>query len=365
MMRRLSWIVAGLLATGCGPNNFFGQPSYPITAVPDPNVNAQTLEASLRQQYPTATSITLEPMLYGQALQLFGSTPNAGNTYNYTFGSRVWVATIKGTFENHTPMIAPGAVGGSQAPFDEIKQIISSDTGQAFQVSMHASAPSVPPSFLYHMTAPGNNVYLGQELRYETSGTPVEGAVHLTIKAGGQQTERDLRFADMAGWSLKLQPDQVPGMNDTDAVQQVVVEERYGNGVGTGTYHVVKDRDAILNAPSWSEPDNWGQPAAAPDVLEAYARDLAENAWKGTGIAISDRVVDRAQVEIIPYPNDTWMPQGTVLHEFDVSGTFPKYMLPDQRTTTGRYEVYAPTRLKIVLSETTPTHVMSLKALAP
>jgi hypothetical protein len=329
--------------------------------VPNASINAQTLELQLRQQYPGATSITVEPMTYAQALQRFGDPIDTNNTY-YTFESRVWVATIKGTFENHTHVVA-GALGGSQPPFDEIDQIIGSDNGQAFTMRMHPSGPVTPPTFRYHMAVPGSNVYQGQELRYETSGTPIEGSVHLTIKAGGQQTERDVRFADMATWSLKLQPDQVPGLNDTDAAQQVIVEERYGNGVGTGTYVVVKDRDAILDAPSWPAYDNWGQPAATHDALEAFARDLAENGWKGAGISISDHVVDRAQVDIIPYANDTWMPAGTVLHEFDVSGTFPKYLLPDQRTATGRYEVYAPTQLKIVLSETTPIHVMSLKAL--
>jgi hypothetical protein len=364
-MRRLATIVAGLLATGCGPNGFAGSPGYPILAVPNPSVNATTLEVQLRQQYPNATSITLQPMLYGQALSLFGETVVPGNTYNYTFDSRVWVATIKGSFANTTPMFAHGAIGGSQAPIDEITQLIGSDNGQAFTIRMHPSAPSVPPSFFYHLAVPGTNVYTGTELRYEASGTPPEGGVHLTIKAGGQQTERDVLFADMPGWSLKLQPDQVPGLNATDAVQQVTVEERYGNGTGTSTFNVVKDREADLNTPSWPYDDNWGQPTSTHDALEAFARDLASNAWKGTGLAMTDHVVDRSQVEIIPYANDKWMPAGTILHEFDVTGTFPKYMLSDQRTTTGRYEVYAPTQLKIVLSETTPIHVMSLKALAP
>ncbi|MDB5098845.1 MAG: hypothetical protein JWM80_3266 [Cyanobacteria bacterium RYN_339] len=359
-MRRLAWLLAAALASGCGPNNFSAQP---VAAVPNLGVNATTLEALLRQQYPTATSITLEPMLYAEALQLFGEPIDPRNTYNYTFTSRVWVATIKGTFQNTIPQ-APGSVGGSQPAFDEIKQIIGSDTGQMFQMRMHPSGPSTP-GFQFHMIMPGNNVYLSQELHYETSGTPVEGAVHLTIKAGSKQTERDVRFADMATWSLKLQADQVPGMNDADAVQQVVIEERNGNGTGTHTFYVVKDRDASLNEPARPYDDNWGQPVAAHVALEAFARDLAENAWKGTGIAISDHVVDKAQVEIIPYANDKWMPPGTVLHEFDISGTFPKYVLSDGRTTTGRYEVYAPTQLKIVLSETTPIHVMALKALAP
>jgi hypothetical protein len=201
-----------------------------------------------------------------------------------------------------------------------------------------------------------------------------EGPIEVTITNQGNGSTKTLSLA-ASGGTITLDSAGLPGFQEDAKVQNfevwaAVQGHRVGNDVS-----VVKDPaaqpfpiigvgrscPAVPNGPLAVPPGPmcW----TAGDSLtgaETYVNGLVTT-WKLESPTITHRAVAWQDVKRPPYMQD--VPDTTKLVRYDVAAAFPTYFVPAEYSASGKDDVYAPTSLAIVLTQTDPAMLVSLTAL--
>ncbi|HEY9724675.1 MAG TPA: hypothetical protein V6D47_21920 [Oscillatoriaceae cyanobacterium] len=337
-------------------------PRWP--AVPNPDITKDKVETIARGGNASATvNVQL------QTLQWLSQnvSPEMLHLGNFTPDSLVWYATITGSNLSAigpSTHPVPGQVGGGPPPIGEVVQIISPEDGHMLEaMSKPVPGTSYNPGFRLQLSNP---FYLGDKLTFTVTGEAPDGTLTMTLTPpSGPPIVKQIAYKDLSDFSLPLDPAHVTGLADV-SLQTLKVQLTYENTTETHTVQLVADHDvqqspllrATGKAPQGSDPNDWTASASDAD-LEPLARDIATTDWKGQNLTITHQAISSAQAPTMP--NQT-IPDGVVLEEFDVKGTFPKFLVPAVASSTGADAVMQPTELKIVLSQTEMIHVVSLKA---
>lgn len=91
------------------------------------------------------------------------------------------------------------------------------------------------------------------------------------------------------------------------------------------------------------------------DYIQKYLEGL-----KLQAPTITHAPVDRADVTLPKFLETA--PTTTKFVRYDVQGQFPNYLVPKEYSTSGKTDVYSPTSLSIVLTQTDPADLVSLVA---
>lgn len=333
-------------------------------AVPNPEVTQASIEQEAKAAFSRSdvTRLTVEKHTLQWVTDNLG--PEIGQSMPFTEDSDVWVLTVEGDMDAFGPGgTLPGTVGAGNQRVKRIVQLLSIEDGRMWASS--ATPMSMEPGMHFELL-PQSLAYKGDLLHFDVSGKPVEGSLKLTIQVGdkGQPFERDIAFQNLATYHQPLDQVTLPDLADVP-VQRLTVTLAYDGRIDTHTIFLVRDRDAqpapALRAVGPTDnPSNYG-PSAGQEPLDAFARDIAATDWKGRNLSLTSQVVSRSELNL-PSPQWDSMPASVGLRQYTVRGDFPKYLLPDAVTASGAPEVFAPKRFEIVLSDSTPIHVVSTKA---
>lgn len=366
---------------GIGGSNFIMHPRWP--AVPNPEITKDRIEAIARNGNASATvDVELRTLTWIQQ----NVSTQMGKANNFTPDSQVWFAKVTGPnlrAFGPGPMSIGAQIGGGPPPIGEVDMILSPEDGGVMEAaSKPVPGTSYNPGFRFQ---PNDPFYLGDSLTFMVTGQAPDGTLTLTFTPpSGAPIVKEVAFKDLGSFSLPLDPAHVPGLADVP-LQTLKLDMTYQVGTDqkadeVRTIQLVKDRDVQKTpplraaspstsanpsstsspSPPGGDPNDW-TPSATDAALEPVARDIAATDWKGQNLTITHRVVTKAEVPVTP---NMEIPDGVVLEEFDVKGTFPKYLLPAVVSSTGADAVMQPTELKIVLSQTQMIHVVSQKAYA-
>lgn len=333
-------------------------------AVPNPEVTRERLETQLRAQHGQSMveRFSLEKRTIQWVQEHYGDQFGRGG--NFTMDSEVWVAELGGSLEwaagGH--MGIPGTVGAGEPRASQMVMLISIEDGRMFE-SLTKAAPREPG--MRFTLLPDGDLFIGDTLRFDVQGQPVEGSLQLTVRAGatGKELSKTIAYGDLATFQLALDQANVPGLTN-DPVQKLTITFQYGNTTGQREVHLIRDRDVqptpLLRAGGPGNAGEFGAPASA-EALEAFALEIAKTDWKGENVAVTSRAMTKAELNLDPIRAST-IPDTVSLREFELRGRYPKYLIPDSVSGTGKAEVMAPTRVVVVLSESTPIQVVSMKA---
>jgi len=190
----------------------------------------------------------------------------------------------------------------------------------------------------------------------------------------GAATVKQIPFKDLATFALTVDAANIPGIQDVP-VQTLTIKLAYnpnkkgaGNAEESHEAHLVRAKDAVpvppmrsFSGPPGTSPADQAIPGATAAALEALAKDIAAKDWKGQDLSMTGSVVPFAELNAEPRFT-AGLPANTIYHRYVVSGRYPTYILPALNSGTNVDDVFAPTRLEVTLSETTPMKVIAIKA---
>lgn len=96
--------------------------------------------------------------------------------------------------------------------------------------------------------------------------------------------------------------------------------------------------------------------------IDNYVQRLTED-WKLDKPAVKKASIPRGSVTIPDWLRS--MPETIGLVEVRVGATYSKYLVPDLHSQSGEFDVYSPTQMSFVLTETNPAVLVRLTALPP
>jgi hypothetical protein len=217
---------------------------------------------------------------------------------------------------------------------------------------------------------------IGDRLELKGLEPGVAGTLTLTNLFNGLSKTTPI---DAATGSLLLDATTLPGFRADAKVQEFTVE------IKTATFSsrppslfVVADADVqafpqvgfqLAGPMPPSNPDH-PVPIATPGPgawtaldsttgPDAYIQSLVSR-WGLQSPTITHTAVDRAEVQLPSYLKTA--PDTTKFVRYEVKSQFPKYLVPKEYSSSGQADVYAPTSLSILLTQTDPADLVSLMA---
>jgi hypothetical protein len=103
---------------------------------------------------------------------------------------------------------------------------------------------------------------------------------------------------------------------------------------------------------AWASKDSTSGP-------EAFIQQLVER-WKLQAPTITHAEVARAEVNLPKFLETA--PTSTKFVRYEIHDQFPKYLVPKEFSSSGEADVYTPTSLAVVLTQTDPADLVSLVA---
>lgn len=340
-------------------------------AVPDPELNREAMEAMLRQQYAggTINRLSLEKRTF-ESLKDHPLLQGGTGGWNHTPDSEVWLVELEGDMPSQ---FAGGGrpsreIGGTPDRLAKLTALMSIENGMTF--AMTGQRIPGEPGMQLELKV-GSPMRLGESLGFEVSGPVQEGRLKLTVRlaATGQEVVREVAFQDAAAFKLPLDGSTFPGLPDRPVWKlHALLDYPLGStGIGHMEREIVLVRDTdvqpmpALIAVSGNPGDYAG--AGNPAALEALARTTAEQAWRGTNLAVSSEPASRAEAGL-NWHQERDFPAGVTFRRVTVTGQFPKTLLEAVASGKGELEVIAPTRVVFVMTETKSIHVISSKGYA-
>ncbi|MDB5101045.1 MAG: hypothetical protein JWM80_5466 [Cyanobacteria bacterium RYN_339] len=208
----------------------------------------------------------------------------------------------------------------------------------------------------------------------ETLALPglAEGTIKLTNTFNG--LTRTIPIASSTT-GLTLDAATLPGFRPDAKVQEFQAEVSGPRGGGSSTFIVVTEPGAVpfpvekvfyqLSGPmpasgplptpgpgAWASADSTSGP-------EAYIQ-LFLTKWSLEGAAMTHETVDRR--DVAPPSFLKTVPDATKFVRYEIKGSFPKYLVPKEFSSSGQADVYTPASLSILLTQTDPADLVSLTA---
>ena len=210
-------------------------------------------------------------------------------------------------------------------------------------------------------------MYLGDALSFETiTEPPLVGAARLTLLNEDSEETKGLQIpaSELGKTLLKLEEAMLPGYAEEELnryrLMIATTDQKGRNMESGGVLWVVSDR-GIQPPPQRRAANGTGYPevwnTGKVEVLEAFARAIAQEDWKGQNLTLRRRELPPGERPFKPR-----IPSHAVLWEFIAEGEFPRYALPRDLSGTGNATLMTPTSLKIVLSLSEPAYVITVTA---
>jgi hypothetical protein len=224
-----------------------------------------------------------------------------------------------------------------------------------------------------------NVVRAGEALKISNPGAATKLTVSFTNVNTGISRSRTVDAEAGMPASIVLDGSSLPDWVDDAKVQafEVHVDNPSLNASGTRDVFVVSEAEVQpFPRVTWqfgpSAPSGDGlnlPPGKAPMVadstqagVDAYVHGLTE-AWKLDEPEVTKAPIPRGSVTIPDWLRT--MPEDIDLVEVSVGAAFSKYLVPREYSATGQLDVFSPTSLKFVLTETNPAILVTLTAVPP